>query len=380
MPNANNQGTLETLWVGGEGGMEEALVRRVNVPFESIPAAGLHGVGLRSLPGNLVTLSRGLIASRRILRRFNPDALLFTGGYVAAPMALAARLSARRKRPFSLVYIPDIEPGLALKALLRLCDHAALTNEASQAFIPAGLPGTISGYPLRDDLLSWAGSDRLKARQALAGLVKSPTLASDELPILLVVGGSKGARSINQAIQAALSLLLPKMHLVHLTGNLDWETIQQTLANIPDSLRSHYHPLPYLHEMGPALAAADLVLSRAGASSLGEYPLFGLPAILVPYPYAWRYQRVNAEYLSAHNAAIMIRDEDLSEQLAFQVTSLLADSARRTAMGQAMAALARPEAAQTIAKLLIQTSSPRDGSSDRKSGNSDSLLADQETA
>ncbi|MCA2001661.1 MAG: glycosyltransferase, partial [Chloroflexi bacterium] len=100
--------TTEVLWVGGEGGMEEELVKRAGFPYRSIPAAGLHGVGLRALPGNAAKLARGVLASRRILREFKPDALFFTGGFVAAPMALAGM-----NVPTAL-YAPDIEPGLAL--------------------------------------------------------------------------------------------------------------------------------------------------------------------------------------------------------------------------------------------------------------------------
>ena len=107
------------LWVGGEGGMEADLVTRSGVPFTAIPAAGVHGVGLRTLPGNLLRLARGTLAARRILAEFRPDVLLFTGGYVAAPMAFAGRHIP------SLVYCPDIEPGLALEIPGAFCRHAS---------------------------------------------------------------------------------------------------------------------------------------------------------------------------------------------------------------------------------------------------------------
>jgi UDP-N-acetylglucosamine--N-acetylmuramyl-(pentapeptide) pyrophosphoryl-undecaprenol N-acetylglucosamine transferase len=359
----------ETLWVGGEGGIEESLVQRAGIDYQSIPAAGLHGIGLRTLPGNLAKLGRGLVASRAILRRFHPDVLLFTGGYVAAPMALAARLSGKQTRPRSLVYVPDIEPGLALKALLRLSDHAALTTENSQSYMPLGLPITISGYPLRADVQPWANASRLEARQTVAALLAIPGAFADNLPILLIIGGSKGARSINQAVLGALPALLPRSHIIHLTGKPDWETVHTAKLALPENLRQHYHPVEYLHEMGPALAAADVVLSRAGASCLGEYPLFKLPAILVPYPYAWRYQRVNAEYLVERHAAIMITDETLADQIVPEVLSLFDNPAHRSEMSQAMSALARPDAAKTIAGLLVQLSKP-----------TNSQPADQETA
>lgn len=334
---------MQTLWVGGVGGMEAELVKRTGLNFEAIPAAGVHGVGLRALPGNILKLLQGLMASRRILRRFRPDVLLFTGGYVAVPMALAARLPGLGiPRPRSLVYIPDIEPGLALKVLLRLADHAALTVEASRPYMPQGIPATSTGYPLRSDMKKW---DRIQARQVLG--------ISSSLPVLLVTGGSKGARSINRALLQGLPRLLEQMEVIHLSGKLDWPEVEEAARKLPGPFAVRYHPYPYLHEeMGAALSAADLVVSRSGASSLGEYPFFGLPAILVPYPYAWRYQRVNAEYLVRRGAAIMLPDEQLGEKLVGVVRDLMNDETRRQAMHTAMSSLSQPQAAGAIAGIL----------------------------
>jgi UDP-N-acetylglucosamine--N-acetylmuramyl-(pentapeptide) pyrophosphoryl-undecaprenol N-acetylglucosamine transferase len=334
---------VEVQWVGGEQGMEVDLVKRAGIPYQSIPAAGVHGVGVRALPGNLVQLARGLARSRRMLRRYQPQVLLFTGGYVAIPMALAARFTELKGRPRSLVYVPDIEPGWALKALVRMADHVALTAPASQAYIPKRTPSTVTGYPLRQELIGWQRQDALRKLN----------LQSD-LPVFLVVGGSRGARSINQALFAALTELLPSMQVVHASGQLDWPAAQQRRSTLPEYLIERYHPYPYLHEeIGAAFAAADLVLSRAGASTLGEYPYFGLPALLVPYPYAWRYQRVNADFLADQRAAQVIEDAELKRQLLPTVKSLMADTGRRKEMAQAMRSLAQPEASRRIAEILL---------------------------
>jgi UDP-N-acetylglucosamine--N-acetylmuramyl-(pentapeptide) pyrophosphoryl-undecaprenol N-acetylglucosamine transferase len=126
---------------------------------------------------------------------------------------------------------------------------------------------------------------------------------------------------------------------------------------------SRYHPFPYLHdEMGAALRSADLAISRAGASSLGEYPAFELPAILVPYPYAWRYQQVNARYLAQRGAALVIEDADLRDHLPDLALELIHDPEKLQAMRQAMRSLARPNAAGAIAGLLfsiVQTTGRR---------------------
>lgn len=335
---------LEVLWVGGIGGMEMELVKREHIAYESIPAAGVHGVGLRLLPGNLWQLARGLAASHSILQRFKPHVLFFTGGYLAVPMALASRL-VRGVR--SLLYVPDIEPGLALKVLARFADQIAVTAEASRDFLPRTSQVIETGYPLRPDL---ARATPEKARQML-GLATG-------LPVVLVTGGSRGARSINRAIQAILADVLPLAQVLHITGQLDWQELQastnQTLASLPQELKDRYHAFPYLHEeMALALAAADVVISRAGASALGEYPYFGLPAILAPYPFAWRYQQVNAQYLQQRGAARIIQDGEMQQKLLPELIGLLSDQAQLMAMGAAMRSLARPQAGKEIASLLV---------------------------
>lgn len=334
---SGEQNDVETLWVGGEGGMEAALVERAGIPFRTIPAAGVHGVGLRTLPGNILRLARGWITARCILQEFQPDVLFFTGGYVAVPMALAGwRLP-------QLLYVPDIEPGLALKALARFASRIAVTTDDSLRFFPHPEQVTVTGYPTRPGLTDWS---RASAQEKL-GL-------DPNLPTLLVFGGSKGARSLNTALLAGLDSLLKKAQIVHISGELDWPNVQSIRQSLPDNLAARYHAHPYLHEeMGAALTAADLVLSRAGASSLGEFPLFGLPAILVPYPYAWRYQKVNANHLAKRNGALILEDNKLADSLVPTTISLLEKPAKLETMRDAMRALATPNAASRIAREIL---------------------------
>ncbi len=334
---------VETLWVGGVGGMEAELVKRQGIPFDAIPAAGLHGVGLRALPGNLLRLTRGVLAARRILREFKPDVLLFTGGYVAVPMALAGW------RIPSLLYVPDIEPGLALKSLASFADRIAVTAEESARFFPNRERVVTTGYPVRADLSIWTKEAALEK----LGL-------TDDLPVLLVFGGSRGARSINTALLANLNPLLEIAQIVHISGTLDWPTIEAARKELPPQMAARYHAFAYLHEeMGAALAAADLVISRAGASVLGEFPLFGLPALLVPYPYAWRYQKVNADYLSQRGAAVTIEDAALEAELVTAVNDLLENPDKLEAMRIAMRNLAHSRAAAEIGSHLLTLAGKR---------------------
>ncbi len=326
---------VDTLWVGGEGGMEAALVKRQGIRFQAIPAAGLHGVGLLTMPRNLTLIGRGVFAARRILGEFKPDVLFFTGGYVAAPVAFAGRSIP------SLLYVPDIEPGMALKSLAGFCDVIAATTDQSQKFF--NKPVYQTGYPLRPDLALW---DRQTANQHLG--------ISGNLPVLLVFGGSKGAHSINLTVLDILRDLLRKFEVIHLSGEQDWPLTAHRREQLPMDLAGRYHALPYLHDMGAALAAADLVVSRAGASCLGEFPLFGLPAILVPYPHAWRYQKVNADYLTRRGAAVILEDHRLHDDLLVTLNVLMENPNKLKAMRAAMFELSHPRAAEKIASALVE--------------------------
>lgn len=327
---------VEILWVGGESGMEAELVKRAQLPYKSIPAAGLHGVGLRALPRNLTLLARGVLASQKILRNFRPDVLFFTGGYVAAAMAFAGRSIP------TLLYVPDIEPGLALKTLAQFADRITVSAEDSQKYFKRKV--VVTGYPLRTDLTTWT---RKSGREMFK--------LSDNLPVLLVVGGSQGARSINRAIMIHLPKLLEVTQVIHLTGQLDFESVEIARENLTLQQKDRYKAFPYLHEeMGAALSAADLIIARSGASAIGEFTYFGLPAVLVPYPHAWRYQKVNAEYLVQHGAAIVVKDELLQTDLLAVVVDLLDRPLKRQAMQTAMRSLVHPNAAQVIAEQLLE--------------------------
>ena len=333
----------EVLWVGGIGGMEAELVQRAGLPYTEIPAAGLHGVGWRNLPRNISQMLRGISRSRQILSRFRPDVLFFTGGYVAGPMAFAGR------RLPALVYVPDIEPGLALKSIARFADQITVTTADSTRYFNKPHKVVVTGYPTRPDLHNW---DRQAARQVFE-LNKAE-------PVLLVTGGSKGARSINQAVINNLDGLLSITQIIHITGQLDWPVVEAQRTSLAPAQAVRYRVYPYLHaEMGAALAAADLVVARAGASTLGEFPLFGLPAILVPYPHAWRYQQVNAQFLVQRGAAEIVDDARLGNQLLRVVSRLLSNPESLEQMRKAMQALAQSDSAEKIARLLTAMAASR---------------------
>lgn len=322
--------------------MEGKLVRTSGLEFagyHEVLAGPLHGVNPLRAAVSLVQLSLGTAQALVKLRQIRPQVILLTGGWVNLPVALSARLL----RIPSVVFLPDIEPGLAIKVLARFAAKVATSVEASAQYF-SSRKTVVTGYPLQESRLSATREEALKRFGLDAARMT-----------LLVFGGSRGARNINIALCQQMARLLDDGYqILHITGELDWararERAGERLAH-PD-----YHVFPYLHDdMGLAFAAADLALCRAGASTLAELPLFGLPAILAPYPYAWRYQKVNADYLSDQGAAIRLNDEDLPADLYAEVAGLLGDGARLREMSGRARALANADGASNLARLLLET-------------------------
>jgi undecaprenyldiphospho-muramoylpentapeptide beta-N-acetylglucosaminyltransferase len=330
--------TDSVLWVGSHSRMEENLLSRYQFPYTSISAAGIHGVDPIHLLKNIRELINGWRESRAILKEFKPDAIFYTGGYVGVPMAIAAR-----KIP-SVVFIPDIEPGLALKVIMRLANSIAVSTKESLQYIHKKEKVKITGYPLRKEIKVWT---RKEGRNHFN--------IPENAKVLLVFGGSKGARSINQALTPILDNLIDQLHVIHITGEDNWRDIQAN-ENVQALLKSKkYHLFPFLHaEMGAAFSAADLVVCRAGASTIGELPFFGLPAILVPYPHAWRYQYQNATFLAKNGAAEIIRDQDLTHDLLGKVMSIFNDEKKLELMKSKMHLISAEGASQSIAKLILE--------------------------
>jgi undecaprenyldiphospho-muramoylpentapeptide beta-N-acetylglucosaminyltransferase len=359
-----SQPGVEFLWVGSPAGPEGDLVSRHGLAFETVHSGPLAGVGLRALL-SVPRIGWGVTQALGIVRRFKPDLLLMTGGWVTLPATLACWL---RGVPI-VIYLPDIEPGGTIRILSRFARTVAVpVADSAQYFKPGQAVET--GYPVRSALLEAAGYDPLGQPTGKAAQVRGQGIAhfglDERLPTLLVLGGSSGARSINRALLAQLERILkgdngkPGCQIIHISGRLDWAWIQDEAARLSPERAATYHPVEYLHtrEMAYALAVADLVVGRAGASTLGEFPLFDLPAILVPYPYAWRYQKTNADYLVSRQAALQLDDERLMEELASVVSSLLHDDQARERMAEASGALKRPDAAARAAAILIDVAQP----------------------
>jgi UDP-N-acetylglucosamine--N-acetylmuramyl-(pentapeptide) pyrophosphoryl-undecaprenol N-acetylglucosamine transferase len=332
------------VYVGTADGIEAELAGRAGVPFQAIESGQLRGMAPQIALRNVLKMGRGVRQTSQLLAAFRPNVTFVTGGFVAAPVVWA---SWRAGVPV-LIYLPDIEPGLAIRWLSRLADKVAVTFPEVAAHFPGKT--VVTGYPVRPEILTAAGRPG-EARRQLG-------LAQDE-PVLLVFGGSRGSRSINQALAAALPELLLRCQVVHISGNLDWPQAQERAQALPAELRPRYHLSAYLHDAGmaQALAAADLVIARAGASTLGEFPALGLPSILAPYPYSGQHQDANADYLASRGAALKIADAELPARLLPAVVSLLGNPTALQAMAGAARSLAQPAAAANIAQELLRLSS-----------------------
>lgn len=330
------------LWIGTHGEMEEQLVPREGIPLRTIPGGPIAGMPRSAQLKNGLKLTAAVGAAVKLVRGFKPDAALLTGGYVNLPVAVANRLLGVP----TVVYLPDVEPGSAIKRIAPLVQKIACTTEDSAEFLPESKLA-VTGYPVRSKLT--------QATSLTVAEARSQFELDSDLPTLFVFGGSRGAQSINRALMAILPELLTFAQVIHISGTLTWDEVETNAGTLPADLRKHYKPFPYLHEeMGAAFRASDLVVARAGASMLGECPAFGVPAILVPYPHAWRYQKVNADYLAGRNAGIRINDEEMVDKLLPTIRKLLTEGTRLASMKHAAQSLARPDAAANIANVLEQ--------------------------
>ncbi len=324
---------VEILCVVGPRALDSSIVGAAGLPFERLDVGGIHGMAPWLAATNLLRFILALPRAAAIIGRFKPQVVLVGGGYVCAPVAAAAWLL----RVPVVTLCVDVVPGWAVRFSARLSRGVAVAFPQALRRLPGA---TLTGYPVRGEFLR---VERRAARQRIG-------LADGE-KLLLAFGGSLGARAINEAVIAALPRLLSAAHVMHVRGGTDGALA--TDHDLPAELLDRYHPYAYLDgaAMADALAAADLVVCRAGASAMAELPVTGTPAILVPGPFSA--QEDNARAMMQHGAAEMILDRDLTpDRLAAQALALLADQERLARMAAATRALAPGDAAEAVATLL----------------------------
>ena len=335
------QTTVDVLWLGVKGNPEEAAAVGRGWHFAPVPAAKVRGTGWRAPVGVAWSLLGGFTAARR-LRSFGADVVVATGGYASVPGVVGARLAGVPV----LLFLPDVRPGLAVRFTRRLATRVATTSERDRTAL-GGSEVAVTGYPVRREFFT---ATRDVARQQL-GL--------DVRPVVLVFGASQGAASFNRAVLRWGSELLPALQMVHVSvvRNFDAASVSATAAGL--SAEKGYHLYPYLENLPEAMAAADLVVSRGGASVLGEMTAAGKPSVLVPYPHAGAHQKQNASFLVDEGAAVLVDDSEIEGCFGPLVLELLANPAALARMAERARALARPQAASDLAALVCDLAGER---------------------
>ena len=331
------QPDVEISYVGGVRGLERRMVPPTGLAYRQLVVRSLRSGGVNAhLVLDPLRLGASVPQAWWMLHRLRPDVLFTTGGYLGIPLVMAARA---RGIP-SMVWEGNVVPGRATAAVARLADRVAVSFPPTLDAFPGR--SFVSGTPIR----SFAGVDRDAARAAL-GL-------GDDDRLLLAFGGSQAVARITAAIEGALEGLLGDWHVMHLAGETGMPAADRARERLPGSLRDRYRPVAFLTDgMAEALAAADLVLGRAGSSTCAEVTAVGVASILVPYPYAGAHQRENAAWLADQGAAVLVPDAELDAPRLMAEASALRDDATRASLADAARQLGRPDAAERIAAELI---------------------------
>jgi UDP-N-acetylglucosamine--N-acetylmuramyl-(pentapeptide) pyrophosphoryl-undecaprenol N-acetylglucosamine transferase len=332
----------EVLFVGTELGIEARVLPRLQYRLECIATTGMRGKNRLSQLKGAVLLLKSYFQSKKILHDFAPDIVLGVGGYASGPLMLAAR----RLRCKRFIHEQNAVPGFTNKKLAGIVDKVFLSLEESSRFFPKDKT-LVTGNPLRKEILQKVQQDPLIREQ------------TDTFK-LLVFGGSAGAHSINMAMLEALPLLCGVSHqlaIVHQTGDKDLNEVQE--AYVASGLTAETHP--FIHNMAEAYHWADLVICRAGATTLAEITACGKACIFIPFPYATDdHQRKNAEALVEKGAGFMLLNRDLTgESLAKMLLELMADPDKLHLAGERAATLARPEAARIIVDAMLKKTGTR---------------------
>jgi len=330
-------------YLGTDRGLEARVVPEAGIPFFAVPATGVLGRSAVGMARGGVQAVRGLARALGLLGQLRPDIVVGTGGYVTGPVGVAAAMLGL---PLFILE-ENARPGLTNRLLARAARRVAVPwAEAAQGF-PGGVRTkvVVTGNPVRREIVAVDGA----AARKVLGLP-----ARD--PVVLVVGGSQGAEALNDAVLALATgagTWPPGAALLWATGPRYFPRVEAALGRSAPFARA----VPYLDDMPSAYAAADLVIARAGAMTVAELTARGVPAILVPSPnVTGDHQTANARVLTERGAAVLLPERHLA-RLGQAVRELVADAGRRRAMAEASRALGRPDAAATLADLVLREAS-----------------------
>lgn len=344
----------EILFLGSDDGLETEIVPAAGFRLATIKAGKLRRyISWETITG-VMRVPVGMIEAINLVGQFRPGVAFTSGGYVAVPAGLAARF----ERVPLLMHQQDVPPNLSNRLVAPLATRISVAFADSLTYFPARKTLQL-GNPLRQAMLDVRQTPPPEARRALG--------FERQEPLLLVTGGSQGARHLNQTVGKALPDLLAHCQVLQISGNALYnetrELCESVLAAQDEAVRRRYRLVAYLNEEMPlALQAADLVLCRSGASTLSELAALGKPSILVPLPPAIGSspQEANAEMFGRNQAARVMKDGDLKPQVLVEnVTSILASSTLLEAMSNAASSFAKPQATQEIAAEIVKIAKVR---------------------
>lgn len=332
----------QILFVGTERGLESDVVPRAGFDLKLLNLSGIPRRLSLQMFVSMVRAGKGMIETVNLLRSYQPDVVVGTGGYVCGPVVLTAALMGLP----TLIQEQNAFPGITNKILGRFVKRVCLGYEEASRFFPRKKI-KVTGNPIRPEI----GVIPRKEAAVRLGI-------SDQAQTVLVFGASQGARSINKALLGALPDLLSQheLQVLWLTGRKDFESLSAELnqMNLGEN-RQRIHVWPYLYNMPDAYAVSDWVVGRAGAISLAEITRQGLPSILVPYPHATGdHQTWNARVLDKAGAAWMVADRDFSDACFLQMAhKLISSPDMRRTMGLASLAAGHPSAANDLAAEVL---------------------------
>jgi UDP-N-acetylglucosamine--N-acetylmuramyl-(pentapeptide) pyrophosphoryl-undecaprenol N-acetylglucosamine transferase len=343
---------LDVLYVGSTGGLEARVAEQEQLPFQAVSTGKLRRSAnpLRMISSQNLRdggrVARGLVEGRRVVRAFQPDVVLSTGGYVAVPVGLAA---ATVDAPL-LVHEQTTRLGLANRILLRRATAIALSSPTSVQLLPAAARSraVVTGNPIRVELL---GGDADRGVKALGW-----TGWDASLPTVYVTGGAQGSVQINRLVEAVLEWLLQRANVVHQCGPSSLAQLQRRAEQLPAELAGRYRVIEFVGvELPDVQALADVVVSRSGAGTLAELTALGKPSVLIPLvPTGGNEQQHNARYLQQAGAArALLGKSPTPADLTDALDGLIADSALRAGMAAQAAQLGRPQAAHDLATVLL---------------------------
>ncbi len=347
-------GLDEVAFVGTPSGLEARLATEAGVPFFGLPARGFDRARPWSFVVAGVTALVSTVRAIRLIKRWDPDVVVGFGAYVSVPVGLAAVAT----RTPLVLHEQNSVPGLANRFLSRWAKQVAVTYETSRTFLRRPDRVVLTGNPVRASV-SLAGREH--GRRTLG--------IEDEATVLLVFGGSRGARHVNQAVLAARAsvLSIPDVHIVHAAGRAEYDSVVKSLSDGGGDGGGRWVIHDYIEDMGSCIAAADVVVARAGATSLAEITAIGRAAVLVPYPYATDdHQTLNARTMVDGGGAIAFADSEIDgPEFGEAIAALLRDSSARANMAAASRGLGRPDAGARVASVIRDavSSSSRKGQS-----------------